>query len=260
MLLSKIVKILEDWCPPSDAENFDNVGLLVGDQKSEINKAIITLDITHDVIDECIFSKANLIISFHPLFIIDPKTEIIDRRVNDLIIKCLNNNINVYCIHTNLDNNKNGTSYQLGKILKLKNQKILISNDDDGLRGMGSIGFMDQPMNDYNFLNFLKEKFNLNYLRHSSLLNKEIKKVALVAGSGSFAIENAISEKADCLISSDYKYHDFFKPNKRILIIDIGHYESERHIKGIILNHLKEKIPKFACIIAKSKTNPVNYF
>ena len=125
---------------------------------------------------------------------------------------------------------------------------------------MGSIGFMDQPMTDYNFLSFLKEKFKLNYLRHSNLLNKKIKKVALVAGSGSFAIENAISEKADCLISSDYKYHDFFKPNKRILIIDIGHYESERHIKDTILNHLKEKIPKFACIIAKSKTNPVNYF
>ena len=78
MLLSEIVKILEDWCPPSDAEDFDNVGLLVGDQKSEVNKAIITLDITHDVIDECIFSEANLIISFHPLFIIDPKTEIIE--------------------------------------------------------------------------------------------------------------------------------------------------------------------------------------
>ena len=260
MLLSKIVKILEDWCPANDAEEFDNVGLLVGDQKSEINKAIITLDITDDVLDECIFCEANLIISFHPLFIIDPKTEIIDKRVSDLIIKCLNNNINVYCIHTNLDNSKEGTSYQLGKILKLKNQKILISNDGNNLKGMGSIGFMEQSMNDYDFINFLKEKFNLKYLRHSDLLNKKIEKVALVSGSGSFAIENAILEKADCFISSDFKYHDFFKSNKKILIIDIGHYESERHIKETILNHLIKKIPKFACIIAKSKTNPVNYF
>ncbi len=137
MLLSEIIKILEDWCPASDAEDFDNVGLLVGDQKSEIRKAIITLDITNDLIDECISCESNLIISFHPLFIIDPKTEIIDKRVNDLIIKCVNNDINVYCIHTNLDNNKYGTSYQLGKILKLKNQKILISNNgrkiNDGL-------------------------------------------------------------------------------------------------------------------------------
>tara|TARA_Y100001935_G_C17261684_1_gene486786 strand:+ start:572 stop:1354 length:783 start_codon:yes stop_codon:yes gene_type:complete len=260
MLLSKIVKILEDWCPLSDAEEFDNVGLLVGDQKSEIKKAVITLDITDDIIDECISFRGNLIISFHPFFIIDPKTDIIDKRVNDLVIRCVNNNINVYCIHTNLDNNKGGTSYQLGKILKLKNQKILICNDDHGLKGMGSIGFMEQPMNDYDFISFLKKKFNLKYLRHSNLLNKKVQKVALVAGSGSFAIENAIFQKADCLISSDFKYHDFFKPNKRILIIDIGHYESERHIKETILNHLNKKIPKFACIIGKSKTNPVNYF
>ena len=260
MLLSEIIGILEDWCPASDAEDFDNVGLLVGDQESEIKKAIITLDITDDVIDECISCESNLIISFHPLFIIDPKTEITDTRVNDIIIKCIKNDINVYCIHTNLDNNRDGTSYQLGKILKLKNQKILISNDCNSLKGMGSIGFMEKSMMDYDFISFLKEKFDLKYLRHSNLLNKKIKKVALVAGSGSFAIENAIFEKADCFISSDFKYHDFFKPNKKILIVDIGHYESERHIKETILNHLNKKIPKFACIIAKSKTNPVNYF
>ena len=260
MLLSKIIKILEDWCPTSDAEDFDNVGLLVGDQKSEINKAIITLDITDDVIDECIYSKTNLIISFHPLFTIDPKTDIIDKRVNDLIIKCLNNNINVYCIHTNLDNNKNGTSYQLGKILELKNQKILLSNDDDGLKGMGSIGFMDKPMNDYNFLNFLKEKFKLNYLRHSNLLNKKIEKVALVAGSGSFAIENAISEKADCLISSDYKYHDFFKANDKITLIDIGHYESEKYTKELIFEFLNKKLTNIALHLSDENTNPIKYY
>ena len=138
--------------------------------------------------------------------------------------------------------------------------KILISNDCNSLKGMGSIGFMEKSMMDYDFISFLKEKFDLKYLRHSNLLNKKIKKVALVAGSGSFAIENAIFEKADCFISSDFKYHDFFKPNKKILIVDIGHYESERHIKETILNYLNKKIPKFACIIAKSKTNPVNYF
>tara|TARA_B100000963_G_scaffold351788_1_gene363951 strand:- start:3997 stop:4779 length:783 start_codon:yes stop_codon:yes gene_type:complete len=260
MLLSKIIRTLEEWCPTNDAEEFDNVGLLVGNQESNIHKAIITLDITDKVINECISCYANLIISFHPLFIVDSKTGIIDERVNNYILKCLKNDINIYCIHTNLDNNKTGTSYQLGKIIKLKNQKILIKNQDNIHKGMGSIGFMNRPMNSYDFLNFLKEKFNLNYLRHSHLLNKKIKKVALVAGSGSFAIESAISEKADCLISSDFKYHDFFKPNNQILIIDIGHYESERHIKDTILNHLNKKIPKFACIIAKSKTNPVNYF
>ena len=260
MLLSKITKILDDWCPPSDAEEFDNVGLLVGELQSKITKAVITLDITDDVIDECISTESNLVISFHPLFTTDPKTNEMDQRINRYIIRCLNNNINVYCIHTNLDNNPLGTSYQLGKILKLKNQEILINNENNNLKGMGSIGIMDSSMNDYSFLEFLKDKLNLKYLRHSKLLDKKIKKVALLSGSGGFAIDHAIFKKADCLISADFKYHDFFKPNKKILIIDVGHYESERHIKQTILNYLNKKIPKFACIIAKSKTNPVNYF
>ena len=87
MLLSKIIKIFDDWCPPSDAEEFDNVGLLVGELKSEITKAVITLDISDDVIDECISNRANLIISFHPLFITDPKTNETDERINKYIIK-----------------------------------------------------------------------------------------------------------------------------------------------------------------------------
>ena len=78
MLLSKIIKILDDWCPPSDAEEFDNIGLLVGELQSEITKAIITLDITDDIIDECISTESNLVISFHPLFTTDPKTIISD--------------------------------------------------------------------------------------------------------------------------------------------------------------------------------------
>ncbi|RCL69224.1 MAG: Nif3-like dinuclear metal center hexameric protein [Cryomorphaceae bacterium] len=260
MLLSKIIKTLDDWCPPCDAEEFDNVGLLVGELQSEITKAVITLDITDDIIDECISVEANLIISFHPLFIVDPKTNDMDDRINKYIIRCLNDNINVYCIHTNLDNNSLGTSYQLGKILNIKNQSILINNENNKLKGIGTIGIMNRSMNDYDFLEFLKEKLNLKYLRHSKLINKKIKKIAMLSGSGSFAIDYAILKKADCFISADFKYHDFFKPNKKILIIDIGHYESERHIKETILNYLNKKIPKFACIIAKSKTNPVNYF
>ena len=260
MLLSKIIKLLEDWCPLNNADEFDNVGLLVGDVESKINKAIISLDVTDEIIEECISTKANLIITFHPLFIYNPKTNLIDQRINNYILKCLKNDINVYCIHTNLDNNFKGTSFQLGKLLKLKHQEILVSNEDNNDIGMGSIGLLNESMNENEFLMLIKEKFNLKFLRHSKLLQKKIKKIAVLSGSGSFAINYAISKSADCFISSDFKYHDFFIPDKKILIIDIGHYESERHIKQTILNYLNKKIPKFACTIAKSKTNPVNYF
>ena len=79
-------------------------------------------------------------------------------------------------------------------------------------------------------------------------------------GKGPEQIEKAIEKKIDCFVTSDLKYHDYFKANNQILLVDIGHYESEKFTKELIFNYLKKKIPKFACIITKTKTNPVNYF
>ena len=84
--------------------------------------------------------------------------------------------------------------------------------------------------------------------------------MAVLGGSGSFCIEAAKAQGADALVTADLKYHDFFKSNNKMLLIDIGHYESEKYTKELILNYLNKKIPKFACVIAKSRTNPVNYY
>jgi putative NIF3 family GTP cyclohydrolase 1 type 2 len=80
-----------------------------------------------------------------------------------------------------------------------------------------------------------------------------------LGGSGSFAIEHAIDLELDCLITADLKYHDYFKADNKIILIDIGHYESEKYTKDLIFKHLNEKIPKFAVTIAETNTNPVNY-
>ena len=101
---------------------------------------------------------------------------------------------------------------------------------------------------------------NVKHIKHSPLIGKKIKKVAVLGGSGSFAIEDAIDSNADCFITADLKYHDYFKADKKIILADIGHYESEHYTKELILEYLNEKIPKFACIISKTNTNPVNYF
>ena len=88
----------------------------------------------------------------------------------------------------------------------------------------------------------------------------KIKKVAVCGGSGSYLLPDAKMKNADIFISSDFKYHEFFNADEDIIIADIGHYESEKFTKELIFNYLKKKIPKFACIIAKTNTNPVNYF
>ena len=120
MNLSKIIDILENWAPLSHAEDFDNVGLLVGDVNSKINKALITLDTTNEVIEEAIEKNCNLVITFHPLIFEPLKSINYENRIQKIIIKAIKNNINIYCIHTNLDNNLRGVNYKICQKLKLK--------------------------------------------------------------------------------------------------------------------------------------------
>ena len=91
------------------------------------------------------------------------------------------------------------------------------------------------------------------------MLKKPIKKVAVLGGSGSFGIEKAISVKADAFITSDLKYHDYFKAERSILLIDVGHYESEQYTKQLLFDILTKKFPNFAIALAKTNINPVNY-
>ena len=259
MVLKEITNILEKWCPLNSAEEFDNVGLLVGNSNEIITKAIITIDTTEEVVDEAIKNDCNLIITFHPIIFDGLKNITEQTYVERIVFKAIQNNINIYAIHTNLDNNPKGVNYKICQKLEMNNTKFLISKVE-GTFGMGMVGELNKELSEIEFFNFLKSKMNIKNIKHSPFIGKNIKKVAVLGGSGSFAIENAIAEKADCYITSDLKYHDYFKADNKILLADIGHYESEQFTKELILEFLNEKIPKFACIISKSNTNPVNYF
>ncbi len=125
--------------------------------------------------------------------------------------------------------------------------------------GFGMIGYLDKPLEEEAFIDKVKSKMNISTLKHSPLLNKKIHKVAILGGSGSFAIIPSISQSADALITSDLKYHDFFKAEKQIFLLDIGHYESEQYTKNLIMDYLNEKIPNFGVALAETTTNPVNY-
>jgi putative NIF3 family GTP cyclohydrolase 1 type 2 len=125
---------------------------------------------------------------------------------------------------------------------------------------MGMIGEFENPMDEKSFLNHLKLKMTSKCVRHSSLLGKTIKKVAVLGGSGSFAINAAKVAEADCFVTADLKYHDFFTAENSILLADIGHYESEQYTKNLLVAFLTEKMPNFAIILSKTNTNPVKYF
>jgi dinuclear metal center YbgI/SA1388 family protein len=125
--------------------------------------------------------------------------------------------------------------------------------------GSGLKGELEQSEDELAFLNRLKAVFNIPSIRHSPFTGKKIKKVALCGGAGSFLINKAIASQADVFITGDLKYHDFFLPENKLLMADIGHFESEQYTKEIFFEIIRKKIPTFATHFSEVNTNPINY-
>jgi len=125
--------------------------------------------------------------------------------------------------------------------------------------GSGMIGELDQPVSELDFLNIVKRTFNVGSIRHTNLLGKNIQKVAFCGGSGAFLIKQAIAAKADIFITGDVKYHQFFDAEDKIILADIGHFESEQFTVDIFYEHLLKNFSKFAVLKSEIKTNPINY-
>ena len=126
--------------------------------------------------------------------------------------------------------------------------------------GAGMVGYLPKPMPENEFLKYLKAQMKTDCIRHTPLSGKNIEKVAICGGSGSFLLKNAMAAGADVFITGDFKYHQFFDAENRIIIADIGHYESEQYTVEIFRELLNEKFPKFAVLVSNINTNPVKYF
>jgi dinuclear metal center YbgI/SA1388 family protein len=125
--------------------------------------------------------------------------------------------------------------------------------------GSGMLGDAETDQEPLHFLQSLKDKMNLSVIRHTSPLPQKIKKVAVCGGAGSFLLSKAMQAGADVFITSDLKYHEFFDADNRIMIADIGHYESEVFTKELLMDVLMKKFHTFAIIFSKTRTNPISY-
>jgi len=125
--------------------------------------------------------------------------------------------------------------------------------------GSGMIGWMKPEMDEMVFLKFIKKQFNTKVIRHTALLGKKIKRVAVCGGAGSFLLSQAISAGADIFVTADYKYHDFFDADGKIVIADVGHFESEQFTQELLLESITIKFPNFALHLTEHNTNPINY-
>ena len=125
--------------------------------------------------------------------------------------------------------------------------------------GSGVVGELENEEEELAFLKRLKNDLNTDCVRYTNLLDKKVKRVAICGGSGSFLLNNAIGAQADVFITGDFKYHQFFDSENKIIIADVGHYESEQYTSELIYEILNEKFPNFAVSLTENNTNPVNY-
>ncbi len=363
MKIKDITHYIEELAPLAYAEDFDNVGLLVGNNHTEVTGVLVTLDTLEETVEEAIKENCNLIVSFHPIVFAGLKKFNGSNYVERVVMKAIQHNIAIYATHTALDNSFKGVSAKMCEVLQLKNKEVLIpqkntikklttyvpvehavalrmalhnagageignysdcsfntqgigtfkgnehANPVVGTKhvlqeteevqlhitfpkhtqnnvlatlfkehpyeevayeihtlenkhqhiGMGMVGELETPLATHDFLAYVKQHMNTACIRHSAPLTQKIKKVAVLGGSGSFAIGAAIAKGADAYITADFKYHEFYKAEGKILITDIGHYESEQFTKNLLVDYLKEKFRNFAIILSNKSTNPIYY-
>ncbi len=166
-------------------------------------------------------------------------------------------NINI-TFPAHLERNILNTLFEIHPYEEVAYEITTLDNSNQHI-GLGMTGELEKSMSEIDFMNYLKEKLPTKCIRHSNLLGNSIKKIAVLGGSGSFATKAAIASGADVFISADFKYHDFYQAENKIIIADIGHYESEQFTKNILFEYLSKKITKFAVALSEFNTNPINY-
>jgi dinuclear metal center YbgI/SA1388 family protein len=363
MKLNDIVQALETLAPLTLQESYDNAGLCTGTLEMEINKVLLSLDITEEVVDEAIKNGCELIVAHHPLIFKPLKKLTGSGYVEKTVIKAIKNDIALYASHTNLDNVWGGVNFKLAEKIGLTDVRILqpssgnlskltvfvpnvnaaqvmqaldqagagqighykncsfrtqgigtfmpndqakphignanqqeeveetrlevmfpkhmshkilasmraahpyeevayylsdIENTNQEI-GAGAIGLLSKAMEPADFLQHLKKALGLQVIKHTPYA-KTIHKVALCGGSGSFLLKKALAAKADAYISADFKYHDFFDAENKLLVADIGHYESERFTHEIFLKELNSHLPNLEVAISQVNTNPTRYY
>ena len=264
MQIQEIIHSLEQWAPLDFQESYDNSGLISGDPTQNCTGVLCSLDCTEAVVDEAIAKGCNLIVSHHPIIFKGVKQLNINHFIGRTLIKAISHNISLYAFHTNLDNVIDGVNKSLADQLQLTNRSILApipgKLDQNGQPiGAGIVGELPLETEAHSFLQWVKEKFHLSVLKHTPIVNKQLKTIALCGGSGSFLIDTAKTQKLDCFITSDLKYHEFFEADNQLLLVDIGHGESEQYVPDLIVAYLSIKFPTFAVLRSLVNTQPVTY-
>lgn len=253
----KIIEKFDEIASPRLAENWDNVGLLVGDSNANISKILVSLDATDEVIDEAVNNHVDMIITHHPIIFKGIKKINTDTVLGKKIIKLIKNDICFFCAHTNLDSASEGLSTLLANKLEIKDSKILvpsINNDEMNSCGIGRIGTINEMTLD-KLCYYVKDKLELESLRVIGDLDKRIKTVSVSPGSSMEFAKEAYKMGADVFITGDIKYHDAQEfEEKGMALIDAGHFGTENIVVPMFEHYLEDCFGNDIEIISSTKS------
>lgn len=229
MITKDIIKELEKSFPRELAEEWDNVGLLVGNNKREVKKIQLSLDATEEVIDNAIKNEVDMLITHHPMIFKGIKkidySEVLGRK----IIKLIENKINLYTLHTNLDSAEEGLNTYLLKELGIYESKIIDENINFKDSGIGRVYKLKEKCSIDEYIYLLKSKLEIENVKFIGNKEKEIKKIAFINGSGMSYWRKVKKLDVDLFITGDIGYHEALDAKESGLnLIDIGHFEGER--------------------------------
>lgn len=260
MQIKDILAVLEAVAPLQLQESYDNAGLIVGHPDTALTGVLFCLDSTEAIVEEAVRKGCNLIVAHHPIVFRGLKRLNGFTYVERTVIQAIQQNVALYAIHTNLDNvHRQGVNEKIALKLGLEQTRVLSPKPGMTDVGAGLLGVLPSPMPEAQFLQHVKTALRTACVRHTEFCHKPVQTVAVCGGSGSFLLPEALRAAADAFVTADFKYHEFFDADGRLLLADVGHYESEQFTIELLYELIREKFPNFALHLTELNTNPVFY-
>ena len=257
MKIKDITDVIERFAPLSYQESYDNAGLIVGRPDDEVQRALLAVDVTDEVLDEAEREGCDLVITHHPIIFHALKRFNSADAVQRCVERAIRRGIALYACHTNLDSAPGGMSWRLAAMLGIGELRVLQPSAADPQVGFGVVG---ELLPTEEFLRRMQQRLGLKVVRHSDLVRPQVRRIALCTGAGASLMEEARRLGADLYVTADLKYNDFMLPDGAFVVADIGHFESEYCAIELIFEVLSKNLLTFAVRKSGYSRNPVNYF
>ncbi len=258
MKIKEVIAALEQFAPLPLQEDYDNAGLQLGLTEAEVSGALLCLDVTEETVAEAVEKGCNLVVSHHPLLFRGLKQIVDADSVQRTVKMAIKNDVTIVSMHTNLDNAVGGVNWKIAERLGLevRDTRCEMRGEKCGLY----VGTFAKPLSANDFISLLKTRMEAQCVMTNELLKREIRKVAICGGAGSFMLDDAIAQGADAFVTGEMHYHEYFGHDQKIQIAVIGHYESEHFTNELFREIIERECKGVRCVMAESQKNPVRYY